>query len=134
MLLLCFTLSLSCVSQLRRSGRRLDALESTDSFFYKHQPSFDQIPVGEEILSSTRVVKDGRRGTELSNLEVHTVSTLLALQPCIAALLDFLDVALETRFCWRPRSVGARLTGVYIANSCIRCFGDKGDVEDITEG
>ena len=39
LLLLWFTLSLSCVSQLRRSGRPLDALESSDNFFYKHQPS-----------------------------------------------------------------------------------------------
>lgn len=66
------TSSLSCVSQLRGSGRHLDAIEPTDSFFYKHRLS-DHIPIGEETLSSTRVVKDGRRGTELSNLEVHTM-------------------------------------------------------------
>jgi len=78
LLILRFTLSLSCVSQLRRSGRYLDALEPTDSFFYKHQAS-DHTPVGEDLLSFTLVVKDGRRGTELSNLEVHTVSILLIL-------------------------------------------------------
>jgi hypothetical protein len=72
LLILSSTLSLSCVSQIRKRGRYLDALESTDSFFYKHR-SPDRTPVGEYLLS-TLVVKDGRRGTELSNLEVHTVS------------------------------------------------------------
>jgi hypothetical protein len=87
LLILWFTLSLSCVSQIRRSGRHLDALQSTDSFSYKHRP-LDRTPVGEDLLSSTRVVKDGRRGTELSNMEVHTVSAHLALSsPCPVWLL-----------------------------------------------
>jgi hypothetical protein len=96
LLILSFTLSLSYVSQIRKSGRHLDALESTDSVFYKHRSS-DRTPVGEDLLSSTRVVKDGRRGTELSNLEVHTVSTHLDLTSAAPDLpgCSSLNVALE---------------------------------------
>jgi hypothetical protein len=104
-------------------------LEPTDSFFYKHQAS-DHTPVGEELLSSTRVVKDGRRGTELSNLEVHTVSTRLILpRPVVSGVLVLGRYALRFWDC-----DGARRAEVNIANLWIRCFGDKGDVEDITEG
>ena len=46
----------------------------------------------------------------------------------------FLNVALGARMRSRARPIKARLMSVSIADICVRCFGDKGDVEDITEG
>jgi hypothetical protein len=100
LLILRFTLSLSCVSQLRRSGRHLDALSPASSFIYEHRPS-DHTPVGEKLLSSARVVKDGRRGTELSNLEVHTVSAYLNLTSFLPGLVSCLERVTSSTLCSR---------------------------------